>query len=149
MREHGLLRINCPHAFQLRSEEINSNLWLHIFRHIYFSSGVPSLWLLSIYNLRVSPSLGVKPGILWHAQQFICSLITDDTGWMSGHRWPLMPTYHKPRCCHAGGRKIDRWTYYNDEQWKGKDRGCCVLLSDTPLGSQCSTRRLDAHLRTP
>lgn len=34
----------------------------------------------------------------------------------------VIPTYHKTHCCQARGRKIDRWAYYNDEQWK--DRAC-------------------------
>ena len=34
--------------------------------------------------MRVPLGLSRHPG---HAQQFICSLITDDTVWMPGHRW--------------------------------------------------------------
>lgn len=85
---------------------------------------------------------------VWHlgyAQQFICCLITDDTVWMTGHHWP---SYHHTTSISAV-KKIDRWAYYSDEQWKWKDtegkqrplRGCmgvCVLLAENTVANMAS-----------
>lgn len=120
-----------PHAFELMSQKKKKNNRCHTLLDFFNSLEyfVCHGWtLLSIYNLRATPppppssslqGLARHPG---HAQQFICSLITDDTGWRSGQCWFSYQHTTSLTSCQARGRKIDRWTYYNDEQWKWKDR---------------------------
>lgn len=65
-----------------------------------------------------------------HGQQFICSLITDDTGWTAGCHSDIPPSRPLPRR-HAAGREIE-WTVEIERERERRHTATAYKLSGQP-----------------
>lgn len=101
-----------------KASRVTSNSFIFL-GSLKFLVGHLYIWtLFSIYNALPSP---LPLDLVWHpghALQFICSLITDDKVWMSGHHCPSYQHTASLTAVKPASGQTDRCAYCHNEQCK-------------------------------